>query len=130
MLVQVIYDRLQTEVANLITAKLISHLAKYHGISVVESEDKADAILTGSGLVQSTTNAYGHPTYHVKGAMRLDSKDGVVLCGGEGGENRCKKNRENARVKNPLRRENLRIENSSLHRAFSGRKSKTCTRRL
>src|SRR6266446_8680950 len=72
-------DAHNTEFANLITAKLISHLAKYRGVSVVESEDNADAILTGSGLVQSTPNAYGRPSYHVRGAMRLDNKDGVVL---------------------------------------------------
>ena len=74
-------DGQNAELANLLTAKLISHLAKYRGISVVESEDNADAILTGSGLILSTTNAYGHPSYHVKAAMRLDNKDGVVLWG-------------------------------------------------
>src|SRR6266446_5431825 len=72
-------DAHNAEMANLITAKLISHLAKCRSISIVESEDNADAILTGSGLVRSTSNAYGHPGFHVSGAMRLDNKDGVVL---------------------------------------------------
>jgi hypothetical protein len=66
-------------VANLIRDKLISHLGKYRGISVVETEDRADAILTGSWMIQTTPNAYGHSVYHMRGAMRLDSKDGVVL---------------------------------------------------
>jgi hypothetical protein len=66
-------------VANLVTAKLITYIAKMHGVSVVESEDKADAILTGSGLVQNITNIYGRSFYRVQAAMRLDNKDGVVL---------------------------------------------------
>jgi len=70
-----------TELANLINAKLISYLAKYRAISVVETADHADAILTGSGLIETTTNPYGRPSPHVQAAMRLDSKDGVVLWG-------------------------------------------------
>jgi hypothetical protein len=64
---------------NLISAKLISYLAKHRGISVVEDQDSADAILTGNGQTQSATDASGHVTYRVQAAMRLDNKDGRVL---------------------------------------------------
>ena len=73
------FDSRNPEVANMVNAKLISYLAKYHGVSVVESEDKADAILTGSYQIQPVTNEYGHTRYHMQGQMRLDNKDGVVL---------------------------------------------------
>jgi len=44
--------------ANLITSKLISYLTKY-GIQVVESGDEADAVLTGSYVITSTSkNGY------------------------------------------------------------------------
>src|SRR5580658_9086221 len=68
-----------TALANLISAKLVSYLAKHHDISVVESAENADAILTGTGLIQNTTNVYGRVSPHVQAAMRLDSKDGVVM---------------------------------------------------
>lgn len=66
-------------IANLLTSKLISYLAKY-GVPVVESGDEADAVLTGSFQIASrTTNDYTR--YHVQGAMRLTDKDGKVLWG-------------------------------------------------
>ena len=66
------------ELANMYAAKLISHLMK-HGISVVESMDDADAILHGSGLVQSYSTEYGHTRYIAQAGMRLVNKDGLVL---------------------------------------------------
>jgi TolB-like protein len=68
-----------TEVADMLRAKLISTLTKIQGISVVEDEDNADAILTGSGLLQSATNEYGHTHYVIQGGMRLISKEGGVV---------------------------------------------------
>jgi hypothetical protein len=65
--------------ANLVTAKLLSYLAKYR-VPVVESGGDADAILTGSFQIASaTTNGYTH--YRVQGAVRLTDKDGKVLWG-------------------------------------------------
>ena len=72
-------DSQDATVGNLISAKLMSYLAKHRAISVVESAEKADAILTGTGQVQTVNNVYGHPSYRVQAAMRLDNKDGVVL---------------------------------------------------
>jgi|SRR6266567_5984122 len=65
--------------ANLITSKLISYLTKY-GIQVVESGDEADAVLTGSYVITSTSKN-GYTRYHVQGAVRLTDKDGKVLWG-------------------------------------------------
>lgn len=64
--------------ANMYAAKLISHLVK-HGFSVVESVDDADAILHGSGLIQSYQTEYNHTRYIAQAGMRLVNKDGVVL---------------------------------------------------
>jgi hypothetical protein len=66
------------DLANMYAAKLISHLMK-HGISVVESVDEADAILHGSGFVQSYSTEYGHTRYFAQAGMRLVNKDGLVL---------------------------------------------------
>jgi hypothetical protein len=59
--------------------ELLRPFRRRHGVSVVESEEQADAILTGSGLIQTVTNIYGRSFYRVQVAMRLDNKDGVVL---------------------------------------------------
>ena len=73
------WDGDNAAVANLIGAKLVSYLAKYHGVAVVENPDNADAVLMGAGLTQSQTNNYGRISYHVQAALRLDNKDGLVL---------------------------------------------------
>jgi|SRR5580704_15022178 hypothetical protein len=65
-------------VANMYAAKLISHLVK-HGFSVVESMDDADAILHGSGLIQTYSTENGHTRYFAQAGMRLVNKDGAVL---------------------------------------------------
>jgi hypothetical protein len=65
-------------VSNMLSAQLISHLVK-RGISVTETEDNADAILTGSGLIQTSLSDYGHTRYHLRAGMRLVNKDGDVL---------------------------------------------------
>jgi hypothetical protein len=65
-------------VGNLISAKLITYLAKHRGILVVETVDNADAVLTGTGQVRTTTQN-GRTSYHIQAAMRLDNKDGIVL---------------------------------------------------
>jgi len=65
--------------ADMVTAKLISHLVK-HGLRVVESEEDADAILTGSGMMQQSTSEYGHTHFRLHAGMRLVSKDkGTVI---------------------------------------------------
>jgi TolB-like protein len=64
--------------ANVLNAKLISHLVK-RGVAVVESVDNADAVLNGAGLIQSSVNEYGHVHYRVQAGMRLVNKDGRVL---------------------------------------------------
>jgi hypothetical protein len=65
--------------ANLLTAKLISYLAKY-GVPVEESGDDEDAILAGSFQISSATTN-GYTRYRVQGAIRLTDKDGKVLWG-------------------------------------------------
>jgi len=67
------------ELANLVSAKLVSYLAKHREISVVEVPDNADAVLTGTGRVESRNNANGGVSYRVQAAMRLDNKDGLIL---------------------------------------------------
>lgn len=65
--------------ADMITAKLISHLVK-HGISVVDTPESADVVLTGAGMVQSSLSEYGHTHYRVHGGWRLVSKkDDAVI---------------------------------------------------
>lgn len=69
----------------LLRSKLISSLAQECGseCKVVEDfgpsesngSDKADAVLTGSGILESADNAH----HRLQGAMRLVDKDGTVL---------------------------------------------------
>jgi hypothetical protein len=63
---------------NMLSAKMISHLVK-RGVAVTESVDDADAVLTGSGLFQTSTTEYGHMRYRLQAGMRLVNKDGVVI---------------------------------------------------
>jgi hypothetical protein len=63
-------------VGEMLRAKIIAQLTKIQGLSVVEEETDADAILTGSGLVQSGVNEYGRTRYRIQGGMRLISKEG------------------------------------------------------
>jgi hypothetical protein len=72
-------DGRDAELANLVSAKLVTYLAKHREISVVETPDGADAVLTGTGRVESQTNTYGRVSYRVQAAMRLDNKDGLIL---------------------------------------------------
>lgn len=65
-----------------VRAKLIDELAK-RGIAIIESKENADAILTGSGLMQAATNFRGHPHIHVLASMRLVNKNGVALWAGD-----------------------------------------------
>ena len=65
--------------ADMVTAKLIGRLVK-HGLSVVESEEDADAILTGAGMMQESTTEHGHTRFHLHAGMRLVLKDkGTVI---------------------------------------------------
>jgi hypothetical protein len=68
------------ELAKSIREKLIRAFEK-HGIFVTESSENADAILTGSGLMQSSfATSVGHrPTLHIRASMRLVNKNGVAL---------------------------------------------------
>ena len=65
----------------LVRSKLISSLAQYCGsdcrvMEAVDGEgDIADAVLTGTVVVQSTDSRH----YRVQGAMRLVDKDGAVV---------------------------------------------------
>ncbi len=66
------------DLADMVTAKLISHLVK-HDISVVESVDDADAVLNLSGLIETSNNEYGRTHIHLQAGVRLVNKDGAVL---------------------------------------------------
>jgi hypothetical protein len=70
------------ELAKSVRAKLIGNLEK-HGISITESKENADAILSGTGLMQAATNFRGRPHIHVLGSMRLVNKNGVALWAGD-----------------------------------------------
>ncbi|MGA9071581.1 MAG: hypothetical protein WB424_15055 [Terracidiphilus sp.] len=63
-----------------IRAKLISDFEK-HDIVVTNIKEDADAILTGSGLMQSNfaTSVSHRPRYRIRGSMRLVNKNGVAL---------------------------------------------------
>jgi hypothetical protein len=65
-----------------VRAKLIGNLEK-QGISVTGSKEDADAILNGSGIMQTATNFRGRPQIHVLGSMRLVNKNGVALWAGD-----------------------------------------------
>src|SRR4051794_15436697 len=67
--------------AAMVHAKLISALAKIQiqGVSIVEDEENADAILTGAGAVQTATTEYGNTHYLIQAGMRLVSKEGGVI---------------------------------------------------
>ena len=68
------------ELAKSIREKLIRDFEK-HGILVTESQESADAILTGSGLMQSSfATSLGHrPTLRIHASMRLVNRNGVAL---------------------------------------------------
>jgi hypothetical protein len=66
-------------VVEMIHAKMISSLAKLPRISVVENEENADAILIGSGLVQTGRSDYGRVHYQIQMGVRLISKEGEVV---------------------------------------------------
>ena len=68
------------ELAKSIREKLIRDFEK-HGILVTESSEYANAILTGSGLMQSSfATSVGHrPTLRIRASMRLVNKNGVAL---------------------------------------------------
>ena len=69
-----------TDLAKSIRTKLIRDFEK-HGISVTETKEDADAILTGSGLMQSSfPTSLGHrPTIRIRASLRLVNKNGVAL---------------------------------------------------
>jgi hypothetical protein len=50
-----------------------------HGITVVESEDDADAVLRESGVVQSSNDQYGQNHYRIQGGVRLVNRDGKII---------------------------------------------------
>lgn len=68
------------ELAKSIRGKLIDDLAK-HGIALAESKENADAILTGSKLMQNSfPTKLGHRSIlHIHATMRLVNKNGVAL---------------------------------------------------
>jgi hypothetical protein len=64
--------------ASMMNAKIIGRLAKTR-VTITEDADKADAILHGEGMVNSSTNGYGRTFYQITMGIRLVNKDGVVL---------------------------------------------------
>jgi len=68
------------DLINSIRVKLIRDFEK-NGISVTETKEDADAILTGSGLMRSSfPTSLGHrPTLRIRASMRLVNKNGVAL---------------------------------------------------
>lgn len=68
------------DLAKTVTEKLIGFLKK-RGVSVSESREEADAVLSGSGLIQSTfgTSFSRRPSYRIRAIMRLVNKRGVIL---------------------------------------------------
>lgn len=75
-------DGPDADLSNSIRAKLIDNFEK-NGIAVTESKENADAILTGSGLMQAATNFRGRPRIHILASMRLVNKRGVALWAGD-----------------------------------------------
>jgi hypothetical protein len=66
-------------VTDMLQAKLIAAVSKVQGIAVLEDEENADAILTGSGLLETGATEYGHTRVRIQAGMRLVSKDGEVV---------------------------------------------------
>jgi hypothetical protein len=65
-----------------IREKLIADLEK-HGVIITDEQADADAILTGSGLMQAATNFRGRPQIHLLASMRLVNKNGVAIWAGD-----------------------------------------------
>jgi TolB-like protein len=59
--------------------KVISGLMKVPGISVVDDETNADAILTVTSFLESHPTEYGHTRYLMQGGVRLTAKDGGLV---------------------------------------------------
>jgi len=68
------------DLAKSVREKLIVEFEK-RGISVVESGEGADAILSASGLVESTSpTSLGHrPSIRIRAGMRLVNRNGVAI---------------------------------------------------
>jgi hypothetical protein len=68
------------DLAKSVTAKLIGELQK-HGLAIAYAREDADAILSGSGLMQTNKSlSLGHrPSLCIRGGMRLVNKNGVAI---------------------------------------------------
>ena len=66
-------------ITSMLREKLISTLTKIQGISIVDDEESADAVLTGTGVMEATTSEYGHPRFFIQGGVHLTSKNGGVI---------------------------------------------------
>src|ERR1700722_9755701 len=55
--------------ANLLSAKLVSYLAKQQRVTVVDSEEAADAVLVSAGRLDTVNGPYGEPHYRLQGAV-------------------------------------------------------------
>src|ERR1700733_145606 len=62
----------------MLSAKLISHPVK-HGVSVTESEDDADVILTESGLIGTSLSENGNVPYRLQAGMQIVDKERAVV---------------------------------------------------
>jgi hypothetical protein len=72
------------DLAKSVREKLIVELEK-RGIAVVESGEGADAVLSGSGLVESPyPTSLGHrPSIRIRAGMRLVNRKGVAIWAGD-----------------------------------------------
>jgi hypothetical protein len=66
-------------IAEMLHAKVISSLSKIQGITLVEDEADADALLLCTGVMQSGTTEYGHQHFLIQGGVRLVLKEGGVV---------------------------------------------------
>jgi len=72
------------EGSDLIREKLINRLTKTGMFTIVDSADKADATLIGTGEVQKRKYINGAATYSANVDARLTGKDNQILWTGEG----------------------------------------------
>jgi hypothetical protein len=71
-----------SSLCDMVHGKLISAVSKIPGVTVVEDESKADAILIASGLRATPINIeYGNVLYNLQGGVRLlsNKQGGMVL---------------------------------------------------
>jgi hypothetical protein len=105
--------------AKSVRSKLIDELTQ-HGISVIESDEHADAVLSGYGLTRATkckgTNWGGHSSTCVHAVMRLVNRNGVVLWTEEAASNRYSVNETTSFIDNVTKKTTEAMEEESKRR--------------